>query len=50
MLVGSSYADVVAGVHAFAGLVMSLYHRERTGRGGHILTLPWSMHCSTGTN
>jgi crotonobetainyl-CoA:carnitine CoA-transferase CaiB-like acyl-CoA transferase len=36
MPVGSSYADVVAGVHAFAGIGMSLYHRERTGRGGHI--------------
>ncbi len=36
MPVGSSYADVTAGVHALAGIGMALYHRERTGRGGHI--------------
>ena len=36
MPVGSSYADVTAGVHALAGIGMALFHRERTGRGGHI--------------
>lgn len=36
MPVGSSYADVISGVHAFAGIGMALFHRERSGRGGHI--------------
>lgn len=36
MPVGSSYADVSAGVHTLAGIGMALFHRERTGRGGHI--------------
>ncbi len=36
MPVGTSYADVSAGVHALAGVGMALFHRERTGRGGHI--------------
>ncbi len=36
MPVGSSYADVTSGVHAFAGIGVALFHRERTGRGGHI--------------
>ena len=36
MPVGSSYADVTSGVHALAGIGMALFHRERTGRGGHI--------------
>jgi crotonobetainyl-CoA:carnitine CoA-transferase CaiB-like acyl-CoA transferase len=34
MPVGSSYADVTSGVHAFAAIGMALFHRERTGRGG----------------
>jgi crotonobetainyl-CoA:carnitine CoA-transferase CaiB-like acyl-CoA transferase len=33
---GASYADVSAGVHTLAGIGMALFHRERTGRGGHI--------------
>ena len=36
MPVGSSYADVTSGVHAFAAIGMALFHRERTGRGGSI--------------
>lgn len=31
--VGVGFADVSAGVHAFAGLALALFHRERTGRG-----------------
>jgi len=34
--VGSSYADVMSGVHAVAGIGLALFHRERTGEGQHI--------------
>ena len=34
--VGTSYADVMSGVHAVAGIGFALYHRERTGEGQHI--------------
>jgi CoA:oxalate CoA-transferase len=34
--VGTSYADVMSGVHAVAGIGLALYHRERTGEGQHI--------------
>ena len=36
MPVGTSFADVSSGVHTMAGIGLALYHRERTGRGGHI--------------
>lgn len=31
---GISVADIAAGVYAFSGILMALYRRERTGRGG----------------
>jgi CoA:oxalate CoA-transferase len=34
--VGVSYADVSAGVVTTAAIGFALFHRERTGRGGHI--------------
>ena len=34
--VGTSYADVMSGVHAVAGIGLALFHRERTGEGQHI--------------
>ena len=34
--VGTSYADVMSGVHAVAGIGLALYHRERTGEAQHI--------------
>jgi CoA:oxalate CoA-transferase len=36
MPVGSSYADVTAGVHTLAAIGIALFHRERTGRGTNI--------------
>jgi len=36
MPVGTSYADVMSGVHAVAGIGLALFHRERTGEGQHI--------------
>jgi crotonobetainyl-CoA:carnitine CoA-transferase CaiB-like acyl-CoA transferase len=36
MPVGVSYADVMSGVHAVAGIGLALFHRERTGRGQHV--------------
>jgi CoA:oxalate CoA-transferase len=36
MPIGTSLADVMAGVHAVAGIGLALYHRERTGTGQHI--------------
>jgi crotonobetainyl-CoA:carnitine CoA-transferase CaiB-like acyl-CoA transferase len=36
MFVGVGMGDTNAGVHAFAGIGMALYNRERTGRGTHI--------------
>jgi crotonobetainyl-CoA:carnitine CoA-transferase CaiB-like acyl-CoA transferase len=32
----TSYADVMAGVHAVAGIALALFHRERTGVGQHV--------------
>lgn len=32
----SSYADVMSGVHAVAGIGLALFHRERTGEGQHV--------------
>jgi crotonobetainyl-CoA:carnitine CoA-transferase CaiB-like acyl-CoA transferase len=34
--VSTSYADVMSGVHAVAGIGLALFHRERTGEGQHI--------------
>ncbi|MEZ5218503.1 MAG: CoA transferase [Ilumatobacteraceae bacterium] len=34
--VGQSYADVMSGVHAVAGIGLALFHRERTGDGQHV--------------
>ncbi len=31
---GISVADIAAGMYAFSGILMALYRRERTGRGG----------------
>jgi itaconate CoA-transferase len=31
---GISVADIAAGVYAFSGILMALYRREKTGRGG----------------
>ena len=36
MVIGTSIADVMSGVHTVAGIGLALYHRERTGRGQHI--------------
>lgn len=36
MPVGTSFADVSAGVHALAGVGLALFQRERTGRGQHV--------------
>ncbi len=36
VMVGTSIADVMSGVHTVAGIGLALYHRERTGRGQHI--------------
>ncbi len=36
MPVGTSFADVSAGVHALAGIGIALFDRERTGKGQHI--------------
>jgi crotonobetainyl-CoA:carnitine CoA-transferase CaiB-like acyl-CoA transferase len=36
MPVGASYADVMSGVHAVAGIGLALFHRERTGQGQHV--------------
>jgi len=36
MPVGTSIADVTAGVHAVAAVGLALFHRERTGRGQHV--------------
>jgi CoA:oxalate CoA-transferase len=36
MPVGTSVADVNAGVHATAAIGFALYHREKTGRGQHV--------------
>jgi CoA:oxalate CoA-transferase len=36
MPVGTSVADVNAGVHAAAAIGFALYHREKTGRGQHV--------------
>jgi itaconate CoA-transferase len=33
---GISVADIAAGMYAFSGILMALYRRERTGRGGII--------------
>jgi CoA:oxalate CoA-transferase len=34
--VSTSYADVMSGVHAMAGIGLALFHRERTGAGQHV--------------
>ncbi len=36
MFVGTSIADVSAGVHALTGIGLALFQRERTGRGQHV--------------
>ena len=36
MPTGTSYADVMSGVHAVAAIGLALFHRERTGEGQHI--------------
>jgi itaconate CoA-transferase len=35
---GLSIADVAAGMYAYSGILMALYRRERTGRGGRVAT------------
>ena len=36
MPVGTSFADVSAGVHAFGGIAVALFDRERSGVGQHV--------------
>jgi crotonobetainyl-CoA:carnitine CoA-transferase CaiB-like acyl-CoA transferase len=36
MKVGTSQADIVAGMNAFQGILLALYARERTGRGQRV--------------
>lgn len=34
--VGTSIADIIAGLYAFAGILVALHARQRTGRGQHV--------------
>ena len=36
VVIGTSIADVMSGVHTVAGIGLALFHRERTGRGQHV--------------
>ena len=33
---GISSADIAAGMYAYSGILTALYHREKTGHGGHL--------------